>query len=463
MSEKTKDVLKAGLNSNYPDNTTGDITPLATRTQNTDQIDSALNLAETIAQVVQGPVNFTGSLSVNGAPVVTGIITVNSEASFPTQDGTTITLEAGKVYLHTTSFSVSKRFICEEGSAVTALNQLGVIITYTGTGNMYSGVDVNFKIFEIGINAPTGTFFDFEDAAPVNSNIFWCNAVVGVTCAKFGRLDSLASLVITDTAVTTDCTDGLTIEGTSWRVWRIQNSGFITSSSSFVGIDLGTATASAVGFGPVTFVGTGGVGAVGFSGLTNSANIIAGNIARIVQTNYLGSVDPLVGLTRQDVRWEFQQNSLIPDSVNEADVYLTGGAETITTGSAGDWQEIGVPSAGGVSWASDIASRFTVGTNGVITYIGERDVCLRVSGRATVEKVGGGSNVIEVRLAKNWNGTVSDSGIEKSRAQTENIAATSVPIGALVDFTNGDNMRVIFSNMNGTSDIIANVSALEIA
>ena len=155
--------------------------------------------------------------------------------------------------------------------------------------------------------------------------------------------------------------------------------------------------------------------------------------------------------------------SLIPDTVNEADLYLTGGSETITTGLAGDWQEIGVPAAVGVSWASDVSSRFTVGADGVITYIGERDICERVTGRATVEKSGGGSDIIEVRLAKNWNGTASDSGIEKSRAQTQNTAPTTVPVGALVELTSGDTLRVIFSNVTSTSNIIASVSAFEIA
>ena len=141
---------------------------------------------------------------------------------------------------------------------------------------------------------------------------------------------------------------------------------------------------------------------------------------------------------------------------------FSGGSETITTGSAGDWQEIGVPSGGGVSWASDIADRFTVGTDGVLTYIGETDIEATLTGRATVEKSGGGANVLEVRFAVNWNGTASDGGLAKSRAQTQSADPTTVPIGALTDLTNGDNIRVIFSNTDGTSNIIASVASVEV-
>ena len=70
MSEKTKASLTAGLASNYPDNTSGQITPLATRTQNTDQIDSALNLQETTEQTVNGSTDFVGGLKKDGLELI---------------------------------------------------------------------------------------------------------------------------------------------------------------------------------------------------------------------------------------------------------------------------------------------------------------------------------------------------------------------------------------------------------
>ena len=393
-----------------------------------------------------------------------GVIFIGGESDFEIQNATTITLEANRTYFITASFSTVKKFDCNAGNvSVVASNQFGVMITYTGSSDMFTGVDVNFNINFIGLSAPNGQVFNFSDSALVNTNIFWCSNVVLTNCAKVGSFTSMASFVFVETSGTSGIDDGISLFGTGWRVWRIQNSGFITNSPAFIGIDLGTAVSSSAAIGPMIIVNQGGAGAVGISGAINSGNIVAGGVGRVNQTNYIGSVTPLVGITNLDVRWEFQENSIIPDSVNEADLYLIGGAETITTGSAGDWQEIGTPGGGGVSWASDIASRFTVSASGVMTYIGERELRIRVSGRVTVEKVGGGSNIIEVRLAQNWNGTVSDSGIEKSRAQTQNTAPSSIPVGALVDLFTNDNIRLIFSNIDGTSDIIADVSAVEIA
>ena len=74
--------------------------------------------------------------------------------------------------------------------------------------------------------------------------------------------------------------------------------------------------------------------------------------------------------------------------------------------------------------------------------------------------MGGGNNELEVRIAKNW--LPGQSGVEKSRAITQNNTPTSVPLAALLDLTNGDNLRVIFANNSGTSDILAQVTSLDV-
>ena len=225
-------------------------------------------------------------------------------------------------------------------------------------------------------------------------------------------------------------------------------------------MDLGSSTAPIIEFSNLSF--TAPSGAFGISGLAASGNLPVGRLAMVSNCEFAGGMTPLENIASNDIRWNFTDNVPIPDSRNAADLFLTGGTETITTGSAGDWQEIGIPGGGGISWDSDIADRFTVGTNGVLTYVGERDIQVRMSGRATVEKVGGGADVLEVRIAKNWTGAASDGGLAKSRAQTQNADPTTVPIGALTTLTTNDNIRVIFSNVSGASNIDASVSSLEV-
>ena len=165
------------------------------------------------------------------------------------------------------------------------------------------------------------------------------------------------------------------------------------------------------------------------------------------------------GIVKNDIRWNFSSNSGIGDTQNAGDLYLSGGSETIAVGGAGDWYEIGTPAV--ATWVGDIADRFIINSSGYLEYIGERDIDIAIEGRATVDKSGGGSDIIECRIAKNWDGTITDSGLEKTRSQTQNPTPTTVPIGGLVSASTGDNFRVIFSNLTSTSNIIATVTSLE--
>lgn len=388
-----------------------------------------------------------------------GIVFINQLSDFPVQDATTITLEAGKFYWLTAPITTSKRFDVQNNATLTAGSQSSsALLTYTGTGAMFTLVDSSFTLTRMRYDHPNGRGFDVTDNAP-GVNFVFLEQIFGLSGTSIGTFHNLGAFVLDRSTII--AVEGMSFSGASFGIFAASLTAIVTSSATTACIDLDGAICNTLKLSDLILnYATGGFG---ISGLTNSGNLPVGRLAMVTNCEFSDDLTPLENITTSDVRWEFIGNASLPDSVNEADVYLTGGAETITTGSAGDWQEIGVPSAGGVSWSSDIASRFTVGTDGVITYIGERDLFVRVSGRATIEKVGGGSNILEVRLAKNWDGTASDSGIEKSRAQTENTAATTVPIGALINFSTGDDVRVIFSNTDGSSNIIANVSAMEIA
>jgi len=382
---------------------------------------------------------------------------VAQESDFPTQDATTITLEAATTYVITASFSTAKSFTVETGALITAGNIFALALTYSGVGSMFTGTDVNFTIRDLTINCPTAQAFNATDTA--GGRFVWIHSNITVlACTKWGTYNDLLAIQI-NLGFAVSAADGVTITGTTNNNVTFDKFALTSLSASFIGIDLGSSITKWE-VSDLIFVAP--AGAIGISGLVSSGNIPSGFIAMLEGSDFSGGMTALQNISQSDIRWSMRDNNIIPDSRNAADMYLTGGSETITTGSAGDWQEIGTPGGGGVSWASDISDRFTIGADGVITYDGEKDIEVRISGRATIEKSGGGSDVLEVRLALNWTGVVSDSGLEKSRAQTQNTDPTTVPFGALVALTNGDDLRVIFSNTTGTSNIIASVSALEI-
>lgn len=379
------------------------------------------------------------------------------EADFPVQDATTITLQSETVHIISCAFTTAKRFIVEDGAAWTSSNIFGPIVTYTGSGSMFSGTDASFHIYNCRLDCPTAQVFDLTDTVG-GVKLFVSENVRCFNCLGVGTFTGILTIEFLNSAYL-NCTTGVKVLGSGTLIASVERLFMGSLSATFVGVDLGTTVISNIEFSNIIVIAP--VGAVGLTGLVNSGNIPVGSVATVRDSSISGGATPATNIASSDVRWEFRDNANIPDSRNAADVFLENGSETITVSGAGDWYEIGIP-AGGANWASDIADRFTVGADGVITYIGERSIDVIIEGRATIEKVGGGSDELEARFAVNWTGATTDAGLYKSRAITQNNTPTTVPLGALVTLSQNDNIRVIFSNNTSTADIVALVSSIEV-
>lgn len=383
-------------------------------------------------------------------------IYVNSELQFPTQDATTITLRENQHYEYGADILTTKNFVCEQGSSIASKNLDSHTLTYTGTGSMFSGTDVDFAIRQCKINTPNATAFDFTDSVG-SVKKFICEDVQISNSAKVGEFTDMFLTQFTNSGAF-NTTQGIELFGTSGGVFSLDRMNVTSTSASFKAVNFGSSQFQVNEMN--NLVAGGPAGAVGISGLASSGNVPAGRKAVVTGADFLGDITPLENIEHFDIRWDFQGNPKINNSINVADVYLTGGSETTDIITQGVFEEIGIPDAGGVSWASDIAERFTVGTDGVITYIGQEDIDVQITGTATVEKVGGGSNEVEVRVAKNW--TAGSTGYERSRAITQNATPTSVPFFVVDTITNGDNFRVILRNNSSDIDIICQVTSFVI-
>lgn len=395
--------------------------------------------------------NFTEIFEALIAAEVT--VTVSKLADFPDPIGNVITLDANTLYIISAHVILGINTIdYGANSELRGLNSSLSSLSSTSTNPLIKCTDQILRLSGVILANPNGDLFDFTGSITA---AFLLSQVGALSFVNIGTFNN------TGVGVMSEClfdgfTNGITFTGVGAGSWTIKSS--IFSGFSGVALDFSNAVFSNIGLGSNVFNGLGG--STSLSGLPNSGNVtVRGSVEMNI---FEGAGTAIVGIAPPDIKYTFNGNVGVRDSRNAVDMFLIGGSETITTGSAGDWQEIGVPSSGGVSWSSDISDRFTVGADGVLTYIGELDIEPVLMGRATVEKTGGGSNVLEVRFAKNWTGSVSDGGLAKSRAQTQSADPTTVPIGALVALSTGDNIRVIFSNISGTSNIIASVASVEV-
>lgn len=373
-------------------------------------------------------------------------VVVNELSDLPAAVAGAIQLEDNTNYIFAAPITTPNRFIVGQNSAFTANNTFFPIITYTGTGTMFTGVDASFGITQLTVDCPNAQVIDFSSPTNPIGNILSIFALGVLRCKKAGRVDNLLVCEILRSAFV-DCTDGITVEGTTkWSVYSYSTVAFTSSSPTFVGTDF-TASLHRSVFLENTIMRA-PAGAVGITGASNSANLRSNELATVTNGGFSGGITPLSIISESDIRWEFQNNGGVVDSQKLADTFLTI-PETVTNPGTGVFTTIG-----GGNWLSEAGSRFTVGADGEITYNSEQDADFSVIATATVEKVGGGSDQIALRISKNLSASA------KTESVTQNSSPTSLACQGVFRFTQGDVVELAIANNTGASDMMVSVANL---
>jgi len=124
------------------------------------------------------------------------------------------------------------------------------------------------------------------------------------------------------------------------------------------------------------------------------------------------------------------------------DAFMTT-TENVTVSASNTYYAIG-----GVNWQNDVNSRFTIGTDGLVTYNGLETIGVTIASSATLEKQGGGSDFISMEIA--INGVTQ----AKSKGSTDNTSPTQIVSAGLFPIVNGDTIQLYVANEDSTSNII---------
>ena len=363
-------------------------------------------------------------------------IVINEEADFPDQDATSITLKALTRYCMGSLVTTAKRFIIEPSAVLEGPGQTIPSIAYTGTGSMFTSTG-SWIMRDLQYTCTNGTIFEATGSQFVILKDSTCTS-----CLNVGTF-TVAGLFATSSSFVGVTGQGAQLFGASFGV-LFQACSIISSSPTFIGIDLGVITTDLFRMENSTLSGVSG--SIGIKGLAGSANITSGNRAIVSATNLsAGAITPFSGIVPEDIRWFIAGVTGSQNSRNVGDALLTT-LRIVPIVTATVFEEVD-----GGNWTSRVQSRFTTDAAGVVTYNGEVGIEVMASGLATVDKVGGGADQIELRLAKNW--VPGDVGIDGSGGVTQNTNPTAVPLGVTFTLTNGDNIRMIVANQSGTSDI----------
>ena len=347
------------------------------------------------------------------------------------------------------TITTAKRFIVQDEAVITAINLLGPTLTYTGTGDMFTGTDASFTIRDIRIDHPNGNGFNFTDS--VGGQKLFINSFVRTNSGvKYGTFNNMQTVLI-DNSSTLDMDAGITVTGANNAVFSVDKFYMGTTSASNIGIEFSsTFRAPTVEINDFVYFGVSG--SVGISGLAASANIPAGSIGQVTNCEFLGPVTPIQNLTTSDIRWSFKNNAGLADTLEDCLLSLSGNTtETVIAAAS-------TPVLVAGTWVVERESKYTGTTGGRATYNAERAMTTPVEIVATTDSASGSNKDIKIYLA--LNGSVIANSAKSNRVSAGDPKNTAV-IWQL-ELTENDYLEVYVSNETDTTNLVVRDAVLRV-
>ena len=326
---------------------------------------------------------------------IDNVIYLRSEDDLPNQTATTWTMDTLIPYKLADTFSTSKQCIPATGCVLFGDSMDGHILTFTGSADdMFLGTDVNFDMYDIGIDAGiTKTCFNFTDTVG-GAVSFRANQVRVYSANILAKFTDLALAQILNSNCRNVNTRGLQFFGTTLfpTIWSIEKLALISTNPLFKAVDLGVSQALIQEFTDLFCFAP--VGAVGFSGLANSGNVPVGRLMRIYGCEFLGGMTDLENLNEMtDVRIDFQGNFPTANTQPDALIsFVNNALETeITT--------IDTPVKINAVWLdAKTPSLFNTDSSGSVTSLSERPINTPIDLSLGLVSVGGGTKLLTVYI-----------------------------------------------------------------
>lgn len=403
-------------------------------------------IAGTGISLLQGDGSIT--ITASGVTAPTDTVIINQESDFPIQDATTITLGSQIIHQIGASFTTAKRLICQEGSLLTMNNTRGPLLTYSGTADMFTGVDVSFTMHDAHITSPNASkTFNFSETVGNTKVVTIRNTAIEST-PDVGSFDGLLAVIMEVVGVD-DADMGIVLNGTMTGA-LIKEVRMESTSASMIGVDFGTSVISSIQCENNFFSGPAGSAMI--KGAASNANIPTGLLANVAFNTAAGGMSGLDTITQNDVRWFFSGNNAIRDSRTDGLLSLTSNATETVIASSGTHVLV----AG--TWVVEDTSQMTGTTAGRLTYNPERDTPLPITISATVLAASGGDKQLRVSLALNGSVIASATGVTTASSSK----ATTITVPWQIDLEEADYLELWVANDSDTTNIVVTDAVLRV-
>ena len=334
----------------------------------------------------------------NQATLPSNTVRVSAASDFPAAVAGVRTLAADTIYEIVGTIDVgTDRFICSNNTFIVGTGRARRLNTIESdtTGSLFTATGVNVTLVGITLAATAATELITFDGA--NTGVLSIENVQSLThTGSVATITNMGGALIR-LGIFVGGTDGITFVGANNQGILIETSNFIGFSGT--GIDFGTATMGSVQITGSSIQGDAVGPDIGVSGLAASANFRAGATLYLTQVDFGATSTPLSGITPEDVKVEFWRNQGIKGTHAEANGYVSDSVLTTTISASLTPVKVNV----GTDFVTQHDDRFTVATDGRITYDGEDTIDAKIN--YAVQFTGAsGTNTFNFYIAKN--GTV---------------------------------------------------------
>ena len=355
--------------------------------------------------------------------------------------GGVITLVTGNVYLISGIVTITDTITPTARTSIVSLEANSNELNYTGTGSMFKGSNVGFSIDNVSIRCANGTLNDWTDTSPLKTSVIEYMGVTFKQVKNCGLSTDIRQLRYFACVFEDIITTGHTFAGDIEQCFS-GDTDFANNSATPV-YDLGTATFDLMW--SIDYqVKLNNAGGSFISGLTASGNINTGGLGQLVIGLILGPGTPLVGITIDDVLWNFADNNNIADTQPDALIFLLNN----TTNTVIATVDTPVVILG--TYTEHLASQFTTTAAGRMTYNGVKPITAPIIATMTAKTASGGDKDVTFYIAKNGS-IIANSGISnniKLANKNNTVIVWQEPI------VNGDFFEIHVENNTDAIDIL---------
>ncbi len=381
----------------------------------------------------------------SATPVSIKTVIVSQLSDFPTPVASVITLASDTQYQLVNDVNIGvNRFIAADNCVVAGSDSSVIALTYTGTGDMFTGTAVDFRVGRITLSAVNGRVFNMSDVTAtklfqvIDMTISGCKDVASITGYAAAQINNVAM---------TFSQSGITFTGTMGAFVSNTILGIATTTGSI--FDLTGATLN-------SFTDSNSIyfllnaATVLLKGDAASANITT--LGTLANSRVSGPGTALSGITATDAKWQFALNDAIQDTRTDALLSLQGNSTNTVIAVA----TTPVKVAG--TWVVEFNSQMTGDTTGRATLDTVKKTKLPVTASVSIEPVSGGAQDISCYIALNG---VIEAGSQRT-ATTSPGSPISITIPWQINADPADFIEIWVANDAGTTDLLASSAVFRV-